>query len=117
RFMKRRIETNKLERNSMIQSEISETVNVQRGHTDEYFFRILLLNTGEINISEYKVVLYAHPEDLFETPQFEFIYRDRDTYTSFGPFTSNSEMKVNIYPQDTHQVAEIKVTVAADMEL
>jgi hypothetical protein len=86
-----------------------EKDELEQKYIVRYFLKLSLLNAGEINISEYKARIQITPQNLAENSNSEFDvkYKDGDVFPSFGFEPSNHRMQINIYPEDTHEVAEI----------
>jgi len=74
-----------------------------------YRFSLCLKNTGEINITEYKVLLNFPSENSFELDPYSRTVKDGWAEYGYGPSIGSEQgrpLKVNIFPGDTQYIRE-----------
>lgn len=90
---------------------------VQDGNTLQslatYFFNLSVENVGEINITEFKVVISFFPEGIGELRTLSRAYKDGWPESAPGVYAINEapperHMKVNVFPADTFDVTPIQ---------
>jgi hypothetical protein len=92
-----------------IQTEIDNLGSEDTLHLIRYYFGIYVENTGEVNITEFKVRLEFPPENQIKLDSFTSAYKDGWPEDTYFPRISDrdsppKQMRVNIYSKDTYYI-------------